>query len=142
MAWLCRALHPPVFLWSAKAQSLFAGALPPGTAPRELSSRHPSYDFQRRSMAAPDSHFLAIADLVDWWAIDSRAGRVVQSQVRLGGVPEWLKGADCKSVGLRLRWFESSLLHQTTGVAGESPRYLQSRSRWVPFGLKQVSARE
>ena len=29
-----------------------------------------------------------------------------------GGVPEWLKGADCKSVGLRLRWFESSLLHQ------------------------------
>jgi hypothetical protein len=28
-----------------------------------------------------------------------------------GGVPEWLKGADCKSVGLRLRWFESSLLH-------------------------------
>jgi hypothetical protein len=32
--------------------------------------------------------------------------------VRRGGVPEWLKGADCKSVGLRLRWFESSLLHQ------------------------------
>ena len=29
-----------------------------------------------------------------------------------GGVPEWLKGADCKSVGLRLRWFESNLLHQ------------------------------
>eukprot|EP01034_Spumella_vulgaris_P037333 gene37333-46065_t len=28
------------------------------------------------------------------------------------GVPEWLKGADCKSVGLRLHWFESSLLHQ------------------------------
>jgi hypothetical protein len=28
-----------------------------------------------------------------------------------GGVPEWLKGADCKSVGLRLHWFESSLLH-------------------------------
>ena len=29
-----------------------------------------------------------------------------------GGVPEWLKGADCKSVGLRLHWFESSPLHQ------------------------------
>jgi hypothetical protein len=29
-----------------------------------------------------------------------------------GGVPEWLKGADCKSVGFRLRWFESVLLHQ------------------------------
>lgn len=28
-----------------------------------------------------------------------------------GEVPEWLKGADCKSVGLRLRWFESNPLH-------------------------------
>ena len=37
---------------------------------------------------------------------------VLYSPVRRGGVPEWLKGADCKSVGLRLRWFESSLLHQ------------------------------
>jgi hypothetical protein len=34
------------------------------------------------------------------------------AEFRCGGVPEWLKGADCKSVGLRLRWFESSLLHQ------------------------------
>ena len=38
-----------------------------------------------------------------------------------GGVPEWLKGADCKSVGLRLRWFESSLLHQRKpGVCREA----------------------
>src|SRR5580698_2098166 len=29
-----------------------------------------------------------------------------------GGVPEWLKGTDCKSVGLRLRWFKSNPLHQ------------------------------
>ena len=28
-----------------------------------------------------------------------------------GGVPEWLKGADCKSVEFFLRWFESNLLH-------------------------------
>ena len=43
---------------------------------------------------------------------DSR--RLPQHNLRFpaGGVPEWLKGADCKSVGLRLRWFESSLLHQ------------------------------
>ncbi len=34
-----------------------------------------------------------------------------------GGVPEWLKGADCKSVGLRLRWFESNLLHQDWAVS-------------------------
>ena len=30
-----------------------------------------------------------------------------------GGVPEWLKGTDCKSVGLRLRWFKSNPLHQS-----------------------------
>ena len=41
---------------------------------------------------------------------------LLYSPVRLGGVPEWLKGADCKSVGLRLRWFESSLLHQVNRV--------------------------
>ena len=29
-----------------------------------------------------------------------------------GGVPEWPKGADCKSVALLLRWSESILLHQ------------------------------
>lgn len=29
-----------------------------------------------------------------------------------GGVPERLKGTDCKSVGARLRWFESNPLHQ------------------------------
>ena len=29
-----------------------------------------------------------------------------------GGVPEWLKGTDCKSVGFALRWFESNALHQ------------------------------
>ncbi len=31
---------------------------------------------------------------------------------RVGGVPEWLKGTDCKSVGARLRWFKSNPLHQ------------------------------
>ena len=34
-----------------------------------------------------------------------RVGRVY------GWVPEWLKGADCKSAGLRLRWFEPSPTH-------------------------------
>lgn len=48
--------------------------------------------------------------------------KLCYNSVLYGGVPEWLKGADCKSVGLRLRWFESSLLHQIstlehTGVA-------------------------
>ena len=26
-------------------------------------------------------------------------------------MPEWLKGADCKSAGSRLRWFESISAH-------------------------------
>src|SRR5207248_5008288 len=42
---------------------------------------------------------------------------LLYSAVRRGGVPEWLKGADCKSVGLRLRWFESSLLHQNASCS-------------------------
>ena len=29
-----------------------------------------------------------------------------------GGIPEWPKGADCKSAGVSLRRFESSSLHQ------------------------------
>ena len=52
--------------------------------------------------------------------MDFRAGHNLRFP---GGVPEWLKGADCKSVGLRLRWFESNLLHHDAGridrAAGE-----------------------
>ena len=61
--------------------------------------------------AATSSH---TADLVDWWAprLAERLGLCYSRGLSRGGVPEWLKGADCKSVGLRLRWFESSLLHQ------------------------------
>ncbi len=52
----------------------------------------------------------------------------------LGGVPEWPKGADCKSAGGRLRRFKSFSLHHRAevaqlvehnlakvGVAGSSP---------------------
>ena len=31
--------------------------------------------------------------------------------MKTGGVPEWPKGTDCKSVVVRLRWFESTPLH-------------------------------
>ena len=30
----------------------------------------------------------------------------------LGQIPEWPNGADCKSAGLRLRWFESIFAHE------------------------------
>ena len=31
-----------------------------------------------------------------------------ETQYKKGSMPEWLKGTDCKSVGIRLRWFKSS----------------------------------
>src|SRR5204863_8384803 len=57
---------------------------------------------------------------------------LLYSEVRRGGVPEWLKGADCKSVGLRLRWFESSLLHQgeTYSVVGSREVRADMRACW------------
>ena len=64
---LSRRANPPAFLlWGAKAQAFWASARP-GEA-RVLTTRHPSYDFQRAFMAE-GSHFEATADLVDWWAI-------------------------------------------------------------------------
>src|SRR3954464_9227720 len=66
-----------------------------------------------RAEAGPDAPPLALSRVHGWleplqtWYISRFAG----------GVPEWLKGADCKSVGLRLRWFESSLLHQASREA-------------------------
>ena len=53
-----------------------------------------------------------------WFPLKSGACFPPINQVggrRFGGVPEWLKGTDCKSVGVRLRWFESSPLHQSGG---------------------------
>src|SRR5258706_13128914 len=33
-----------------------------------------------------------------------------------GRIPKWPTGADCKSAGLRLRWFESSSYHHFSSV--------------------------
>ena len=38
---------------------------------------------------------------------------VINSGLSHGGIPEWPKGTDCKSVVGRLRRFESSSLHHT-----------------------------
>ncbi len=64
---LSRRKDPPTFLlWGAKAQAFWADA---GAAQAPtLTTRHPSYDFQRAFMAE-GSHFEATAHLVDWWAI-------------------------------------------------------------------------
>lgn len=66
---LCEHEGPPVFmLWGSKAEAFFQNACPAGAAPRVLKTRHPSNDFGRRFMAE-GRHFLATADLVDWWAL-------------------------------------------------------------------------
>src|SRR5690349_11987832 len=49
-----------------------------------------------------------------------------------GSVPEWPKGADCKSAGERLRWFESSPAHVTPGAP---PPARFARSPWPPGSL-------
>ena len=36
----------------------------------------------------------------------------------IGVVPEWLKGADCKSAGVSLRWFEPTPRHHFLVRAG------------------------
>ncbi len=67
---LCSRPPLPVFLlWGIKARDFFASAAP-GASVRALTTRHPSYDFQR-SFMAEGSHFKATADLVDWWGIGS-----------------------------------------------------------------------
>lgn len=67
---LCGREVPPVFLiWGSKAQAFFDAACParPATV-RLLTTRHPSNDFERRFMA-DGSHFVATADLIDWWSL-------------------------------------------------------------------------
>ncbi len=36
-------------------------------------------------------------------------------------MPEWLKGADCKSASVSLRWFESISTHHFTLLQFEEP---------------------
>ena len=40
---------------------------------------------------------------------------VICSVNKYGQIPEWPNGADCKSAGLRLRWFESIFAHAHCG---------------------------
>ena len=62
----CRQDPPTFLLWGTKAQAFWAGTdIAHASA---LTTRHPSYDFQRAFMAE-GSHFEATAHLVDWWAI-------------------------------------------------------------------------
>ena len=42
-----------------------------------------------------------------------------------GQIPEWPNGADCKSAGLRLRWFESIFAHDQSDNFGKNAEVAQ-----------------
>src|SRR6185312_16476434 len=46
-----------------------------------------------------------------------------------GGIPKRPTGADCKSAGLRLRWFESTSLHQFQEVQEGLQRWMRTTER-------------
>ena len=41
--------------------------------------------------------------------------RIFAPHLAQGRIPEWPNGADCKSAGLYLRWFESIFAHKACG---------------------------
>ena len=46
-------------------------------------------------------------------------------QLKEGQIPEWPNGADCKSAGLRLRWFESIFAHNQSDNFGKNAEVAQ-----------------
>src|SRR5690606_36200633 len=73
--------------------------------PRRQKQQHCSPTSWYRGKGGDEGAFVAFNPLTVGYPFVNRGAR-------FGGVPEWLKGTDCKSVGARLRWFESSPLHQ------------------------------
>ena len=90
--WLAARGSRPSVLWRS----------PAGVSSRRRFNGHP----------AEGGRLRGLADRVDGGASCQQTAKTCYISRFAGGVPEWLKGADCKSVGLRLRWFESILLHQ------------------------------
>ena len=43
----------------------------------------------------------------------------------VGQIPEWPNGADCKSAGLRLRWFESIFAHTLESDVAEVAQLIE-----------------
>jgi uracil-DNA glycosylase len=63
-----RPSSPVFLLWGAKARAFWADAKADGSLATALTTRHPSYDFDR-SFMAEGNHFAATAHLIDWWEI-------------------------------------------------------------------------
>ena len=59
-----------------------------------------------------DSENAGVAQWQSSWFVISRLMVRLRSPAPYGGIPEWPKGADCKSVAFQLRWSESTFPHQ------------------------------
>lgn len=71
-----RESSPVFLLWGRQARAFWQGARPAECRALALTTRHPSYDFDR-SFMAEGNHFAATAHLVDWWEIGSTPGSVL-----------------------------------------------------------------
>ena len=68
-----------------------------------------------------------------------RAGRqgggLRRRDKRNGQIPEWPNGADCKSAGLRLRWFESIFAHVEIAEVAQLIEHQPSKLRVASLSL-------
>ena len=125
---VCRGQVPRVL-----NNSIALRLIPPGniSQPNRRNASVPGgwADVATKFSAQPHCHGLTS---VPYWA-ESPARSMVGSAGRL---PKWPTGADCKSAGLRLRWFESITYHHLC---------LQGKQRFFPnksmvFGAALFSA--
>ena len=75
-----------------------------------------------------------------WFVISGSLVRIRQeAQTKLmrkkGQIPEWPNGADCKSAGLRLRWFESIFAHKKIAEVAQLIEHQPSKLRVASLSL-------
>src|SRR2546421_11848328 len=68
------------------------------------------------------------------------AARTLQYRAQRGSVPEWPKGADCKSAGVRLRRFKSSPAHNCL-AHDDGPRAAPCRRFEGPPGRRAAGSK-
>ena len=56
---------------------------------------------------------------------EQKGRRMFREGRKQGKLPEWPNGADCKSAGLRLRWFESIFAHNQSDNFGKNAEVAQ-----------------
>ena len=82
-----------------------------------------------------------VAQLVEQLTCNQQvAGSSPIASSRQGGVPEWPKGTDCKSVGERLRRFKSSPLHQPNSRRQDCCRRLTTEMPCGSSSMARASA--